>query len=268
MNKFLNVIRKIALLVCIAVFIYSSTKLCMIFMEYKKGSNAYDNAKQAVDVVVNKTDDSNHKNIVPVSATEKPKKEATPRAELKVDWSKFPDNVIGWIKMEDNKIVDYPVIQSQDNDYYLTHLYDGTYVKAGSIFVDYRNDGFNNRHVIVYGHNMKDGSMFSSVKKYRDQEYADKHRFIYVATPEGGTDCYYVYSCFITDANGDAYKLEYTDEEWREWLKWTQKESVISNNIEIPEDSQILTLSTCMSRGIETERCVINAVKVKNEISK
>ena len=80
--------------------------------------------------------------------------------------------------------------QAEDNDYYLRHLYDGTYNKAGCLFADYENKkDFSDRNTIIYGHNMRDGSMFASLNEYKEQSYYDSHPQMYLVTPDGGYLC-------------------------------------------------------------------------------
>ena len=255
--------------ICLCVFLFSSIELFNIYKEYKQGTDIYQEASTNVSLDEDGNLDPN--NVISNEEIEdNPQYEIKEVVSLDVDWNKFNDKVIGWISMKNNDVVNYPIIQSYDNEYYLHHLYDGTYNSAGSIFVDYRNDGFENKHTIIYGHNMKNGSMFSSIKKYQNQEYADEHRYIYIATPDGITRTFYIYSCHITDALGEkngfnAYTITFNGDEWDNWIKETQNKSLIKSDIEIPTNCNIITLSTCMSRGVETERCVIHAVEISNK---
>ena len=262
-------IRYILFVICLIIFLFSGYQLLGIYFEYKEGIDVYNEASN--NVYLEK--DKNVTLIPTIVENEKSSKNLDKKNKeiisLDVDWSKFNETVIGWIKIENNEIINYPIIQSKDNEYYLHHLYDGTYNSSGSIFVDYRNDGFDNRHVIIYGHNMKDGTMFNSIKQYQNQEYANKHRYIYIATPNGKTRVFYVYSCHLTDALGysdgfSAYQVCFDGEEWNDWINKSVKRSLITSDIEIPEKGNIITLSTCMSRGIDTERCVIHAIEIEN----
>ena len=263
-------IKNLIFVFCLLIFLYSGYQLVNIFLEYKAGTDAYEELASKVSTV--KSDAELIPEVVEPETVSGEKYEIKEIISIDVDWSSYSKNeaVIGWIQVEGNDIINYPVVQSTDNDYYLTHLPDGTANGAGSIFVDYRNEGFGNRHVILYGHNMKNGSMFSSIKKYQNQEYADEHRYVYIATPDGRTRVFYVYSCHLTDALGEsdgfnAYQVSFDGDEWHEWISKTQEKSLISSEIEIPEKCNIITLSTCMSRGVETERCVIHAVEVSNQ---
>lgn len=259
--------RYVMFTICLCVFVFSSYKLFQIYQEYKEGTDTYQEASDNVSLEEQGTLDPNE-----IVDTKEPPKEYETKevVSLNVDWNKFNNKVIGWISIKDNDVVNYPIIQSYDNEYYLHHLYNDTYNSAGSIFVDYRNDGLENKHTIIYGHNMKNGSMFSSIKKYQSQYYADEHRYIYIATPNGVTRTFYVYSCHLTDALGEdngfnAYTISFNGDEWKNWIKETEKKSLIKSDIEIPENCNIITLSTCMSRGVQTERCVIHAIEVSNK---
>ncbi len=88
---------------------------------------------------------------------------------------KINKDAVGWIKINDTKI-DYPVMQSSNNQDYLNKSYNGEYNYAGSIFLDYRNDSkFNDSYNILYGHNLSVGGMFSDIEKYEDQNYFNSH---------------------------------------------------------------------------------------------
>ena len=258
-------VKKFLFIICLIVFLYSGYNLFSIYQEYKQGTDTYDEI--AENIVVEKNDTQE---IEPKIDDENNIKKDKEIISLNVDWTQFDTSkVIGWIKIDNNDVVNYPIIQSIDNTYYLHHLYNDKYNSSGSIFVDYRNDGLNNKHTIIYGHNMKNGSMFSSIKKYQNEEYANEHRYIYIATPNGDTRVFYVYSCHLTDALGEkdgfnAYQISFDGDEWQEWINKTKEKSLITSDIEIPNKCNILTLSTCMSRGNQTERCVIHAVEIEN----
>jgi len=106
--------------------------------------------------------------------------------DLSFNWDALramnPD-IVGWIIIPGTNI-NYPIVQGQDNQHYLYHLFDSTSSGTGAIFADYQNvptlDGENN---IIYGHNMLDGSMFSDIYLYSHQDFFDDHRVVYLCTP-------------------------------------------------------------------------------------
>lgn len=92
--------------------------------------------------------------------------------------------VVGWIYCEGTGI-NYPVMQGENNDYYLTHSYDGAYNVSGSIFVEAENRaGFADRNTIIYGHNMKNDSMFAHLDNWAEPGYYEEHPVIWLLTPE------------------------------------------------------------------------------------
>lgn len=92
---------------------------------------------------------------------------------LETKFSNYSDNVIGWIEIFDTSI-SYPIVKTNDNKSYLNKNYLGEYSVSGSIFMDYRNDITDN-YIIIYGHNLKNGGMFSDIRNYNDKEYFDNH---------------------------------------------------------------------------------------------
>ena len=252
----------------VAFIVILAFTISIVNKNYIVGAKAYTKAKSNVSIVKNDTIDKK-----PTKEKKDVKETYEDIVKLNVDWSKFDTSkVIGWIKIENDDTINYPIVQSKDNEYYTHHLYDDTESNQGAIFVDYRNEGFGNRHTLIYGHNMKNGSMFNHIKKYQSEEYANEHRYIYIAIPNGDTRVFYVYSCHLTNALGEkdgfnAYQVSFNgDEEWHKWVKKTQERSLITSNIELPNNGcNILTLSTCMSRGDKNERCVIHAIEVSNK---
>ena len=115
----------------------------------------------------------------------------------------YPD-AIGWLYIP-NTNISYPVTQGKDNEYYLSHAYDGSSFSAGAIFLDYRCENrFMNPVNILYGHSMKNGTMFAGVLNFADSSYFESHRYGWLATPE---TVYRIdfFSCAKTDCNDKLY---------------------------------------------------------------
>lgn len=93
-------------------------------------------------------------------------------------------DIVGWIRIPDTAI-DYPIVQCEDNDKYLTTGFEGETNRAGAIFLDFESDSdFRGRNSVIYGHNMKNGTMFKDIVKYKDKDYFEAHRTILLYTPE------------------------------------------------------------------------------------
>lgn len=139
----------------------------------------------------------------------------------------YPD-AIGWLYIPDTAI-NYPIMQSGDNDFYLHHGYKGSYLKAGSIFLDYRCENrFMNPVNIVYGHNMRNGSMFAGVLNFADPAYFDNHRYGWLSTPE---TVYRIdfFSCAKADMDDELYDGSTPIDEW---IAHLYDVSVVTENLD------------------------------------
>ena len=151
------------------------------------------------------------------------------------------DNSVGWICIPETKI-NYPVMYSGDNDFYLHRAVDGSYLRVGSIFLDYRcNSDFASRINILYAHNMSDGSMFADVIKFIDSSYFDSHNYGWLSTPNA------VYKIdFFSVSQPENYDDFYdVNSDVNLWLYNLRANSFIWRNIGISEDDQFISLSTC-----------------------
>ena len=129
-----------------------------------------------------------------------------------------PD-IVAWVTIEGTNI-HYPVVQGPDNDYYLDHLFDGRESGVGSIFMDYRNaPDLSGRNTVLYGHNLKDGTMLNQITNYNDQSFYEQHPRALLMTPEKNYMIEFV-AGYITDPNGPAWKMEFaSDWEFSLWLE-------------------------------------------------
>lgn len=151
------------------------------------------------------------------------------------------DNSIGWINIPETKI-DYPVMYSGDNDFYLHRAVDGSYLRVGLIFLDFRcNADFMGKINILYGHNMSDGSMFADVMKFIDSGYFDTHNYGWLTTPNA------VYKIdFFSLSQPENYDEFYdVNSDVNLWLDSLREHSFIWRDIGISEDDKFISLSTC-----------------------
>lgn len=216
-----------------AVFIFSAYKLWTIFSEYKAGEDVYD---QVTDTVISKP-----------SGTEQieEKRENVP---IQVDFDALREvnpDVIGWLYSEDT-VINYPVVQGDDNEYYLHHLINGEYNGSGTIFVDVNNSpDLTDDNTIIYGHHMKNGSMFKSIVGYRKQEYYDAHPVMYFLTPERDYRIE-LFAGYTTPADSDTYTFVFANKEsFMSYISECISQSDFSSNTEVTENDRIITLSTC-----------------------
>lgn len=154
-------------------------------------------------------------------------------------------DVTAWITAE-GSVVDYPVVQGKDNEYYLNHLFTRAPNKLGSLFVDYRTPGdFTARNTIIYGHNMKDGSMFSSLTKYKDQEYFEAHPHMKLYTPDGAYTIEF-FAGIVADGDYEFIRYQFTDnEDFMAYTTELREASTFQAEVDIEANDRIVALCTC-----------------------
>ena len=169
-----------------------------------------------------------------------------------VDWNALKNvnpDVQGWLYQK-GTVINYPVVQGTDNDTYLHTRFDKQWSGGGTLFVDCRLEkdfkGFNS---IIYGHHMKDGSMFRSIRGYTKEDgYYDKHKTLELATPHGNYHLV-VFSAFITKATDeDTYKMTYDEAEKQAYIDraWERSELPITrDSVDVTKNDRLVTLSTC-----------------------
>lgn len=165
----------------------------------------------------------------------------------------------GWIKIPET-LMDYPVLRGTDNEFYLNKdIYKNT-SDAGAIFMDYRNLGqFNDQHTIIYGHYLKNGTMFGGLHDYKEETYFNTHDKIKISGLYG-EKTYTIFSAYIVSA--DDYKLEinFEGEDYKNYLQTLSSYSMHKKNLIFNEDKALLTLATC-SYETENGRMIIHAIE-------
>ena len=239
MKKKSKILITLIQIVLIAVIIFSGIKIIEWIKSNKKNKDIMSEIKE--NVVINNEMDSNNE-------------------EYKIDFAKLKQknsDAIAWIKVNGTDI-DFPVVKGTDNSYYLTHNFDKEKNKAGWIFADYRNkfDG-TDKNIIIYGHNMKNGSMFASLKDVIKEEWYNNENNKYIALITENENCkYQVFSVYQIET--EEYYLQTNFKEFVEKIKGRSKKDF---NVDIKETDSILTLSTCADNT--KYRVVLHAVKVK-----
>ena len=253
-DKFLKLIRVI-LVIVIAV--------CLGILG-RRGYDYYKNYKnnQHIASVMKevKANDKSGKKIKIETFADKEKK----FMEILKKFQKENQDVIGFIEIPETNIA-YPILQAKDNNYYLRQSLDLKYDIAGSIFMDYMNDSkFNDANSVIYGHYVQGmETMFSALKKFRDQDFATKNRKIYITTNEGLRE-YEIFSVFTTPSEYDYRTLDFEDmgQKLEYFKKLRDKSDVSLKNREFKEDDTIITLSTCQY-DYEDERLAVHALRVR-----
>lgn len=270
-----KVINTICLVVGIVLIIFSVIQLLRIFGNYRKSNALYDNLEQEY-VVKNE----------PVE--EETEKEVLWYEMAQVDFDALlakNSDVCGWIFFE-NEDISYPVLHAADNNTYLRTTLDMEPATAGSIFVEaLNNPDFNDYHTIIYGHNMRNLSMFGKLKFYEQKKnYYDEHQYFQIVTPDKiyryqifayeqvpeDSDIYTVYEgndggygqlltkiASISEIPVQLAEVQVEDSQAED----SQTEDLQENAICVTEQDRIITLSTCVT-GRKSSRFLVHAVLV------
>ena len=178
-----------------------------------------------------------------------------------------PD-VVGWLFIPGSK-VNYPIVQGDDNQYYLEHTWDNRKNNAGSIFLENTNaPDLTDHRSILYGHNMADMSMFAILHYYANIYYAQAYPYVYMVTDEGVLR-YEIYSTYKAEVDSKTYALDLDARIMASFIKMTLDESELDLGIVPAATDRILTLSTCTgsyeTRRVVHARLVMEEVEIKND---
>lgn len=180
------------------------------------------------------------------------------KAPIIVDFETLKEanpDIIGWIYWE-NTCVHYPIVQSEDNDYYLHRLFDGTWSFSGTPFADYRHNGdFSDFQTTVYGHNMKNGTMFAPLTGYQSQEFYEENPVMWLLTP-GGDYKVELVAGLLTDDKGIARLSTVDQTQATEFLTEIRNASTFRSSVEVTENDRYIMLSTC-HYGFENARYAV-----------
>ena len=180
------------------------------------------------------------------------------------------EDIYAWIYIP-NTHVDYPIFQDPvDNTYYLTHNVDGSEGYPGCIYTEnYNSKDFSDPHTVIYGHNMRDTTMFSDLHLYEDQAFFDNNRYVFIYTEDGQTLVYKIFAAYQTNNSHQLLNFDFSDPHTLlEYLQNTplrmQEPYIYDDTTEFSEDDQILTLSTCVIQERQFHlRYLVQALRVK-----
>ena len=240
------ILNLILYIILLSILIYSGIK---IFKWYKDKTNNNKIAEQIKSTVIveEKNEDEN-------------------KDEYTVDFNKLKEQnneTIAWLKVN-NTNVEYPVVKGTNNSFYLNHSFDKSSNSAGWIFADCRNKFDNtDKNIVIYGHNMRDGSMFGSMLNILNSKWYENEENTNITLYTENEKCIYkVFSVYKIE-NEDYYiKTEFKNgNEFEGFIKNLKKRSIKDFNVDVSKDDNILTLSTCANNN--KYRVVLHAKKVK-----
>lgn len=173
-----------------------------------------------------------------------------------------PD-VVGWLKVNGTNI-NYPFVQSSDNDYYLTHSFNKSYNGGGWVFLDYRNNGTNNKNTIIYAHGRSDKTMFGTLKNVLNNGWLNNtNNYVIKISTETENSLWQIFSVYRIPTTSDYLQTNFNDEtEYQNFLDMIKDRSSHNFDTNVASTDNILTLSTCYNNS---DKMVVHAKLIKKE---
>ena len=229
-----------------ALFSFSVYKIITVLNDYSASDEEYGNLKNNTvkQEWISYSDDENVKELLEVDYTELKKRNS---------------DYCGWLEIPNSDYISYPLMQAADNEYYLHRTFEKKNLFAGAIFMDYRNSNdFNDNVTFIYGHSMKNKSMFGTLKYYQNYSYYKEHQYVYVYL-EKETRVYKVFSFLETEVDSKVYAFsKLNQKETADYCRLLKENSIYDTGTEANGDMPILCLSTCNGSG--NRRWVLCAV--------
>ena len=254
-----NLCLLIFFLVMLIVFLFSLIKVIMWIIDnnntndiIKKVANTYEINEKSYDneVIINKNEKDIYFDYMKLKF-------------IDVDINKlktFNPDTIGFIKVMGTNI-NYPFVQSTDNDYYLNRSYDKTYNNAGWIFLDYRNNEFNDKNTIIYGHGRINGTMFGSLKDTLKSSWQNnKDNYIIKISTEKENSIWQIFSVYKIATTSDYLQTTFSDNEFESFINLIKGRSSYNFETNVTNEDKVLTLSTCYN---DNDKMVVHAKLIK-----
>ena len=249
-----EIIRKTMLIVCICLTVVFALQLAVIVVDYIEARKSSANILEGISGIT-KPSDANGVGSSPITGEIIPEVDESEYSEYFSLWLKniremqerFPD-FVGYIEIANLDIL-YPIMQTDDNVYYLDHLIDGTKNQSGEIFMDYRNNSselMDNQNIVLYGHNMGDGTKFHNLTKLRKEEnyYNSPINII----TEKGIFTFTVFSFYKTEGNAQFTPISFDyPSNFGMFCVGEQNKSMYKSEFKFTGKEVILTLSTCVN---------------------
>ena len=253
-KKFLKVLRIVAIIACLCVIVYEGVHIYLDQKEYDVADDEYDIIRQEMLKWPGAEDEASVVEYPLIQIDFEGLKEINPDF---VAWIYFPCLDIS-----------YPVVQEKEVDEYIHLTFDGTVNKSGCIFEDVLSDPeFRGMHDIVFGHNMRDTSMFGKLKylyQKKDEDLLASNPYVYVYTEDYVFE-YRVFGYYLTRVGSEAYKVVNTSETYDDFIDYIKYHSAYPRPAEadFADRPSLLTLSTCSGASGSGKRFVVHTYKTR-----
>lgn len=262
--KWKNVILFILLIIFMIVLCISSFNIVKWLIESKKSNNEIQELQNntTIEIIENADNTDIIENDVP---EDNPYWDYIKMDLIDVDFKDLKNtnsDTVGWIQVNGTNI-NYPFVQSKNNEYYLNHSFNKSYNDAGWVFMDYRNNSLNlDKNTIIYAHGRRDNTMFGTLKNILSNNWINNtYNYVVKIATETENNLYQVFSVYNIPETSDYLQIDFdTDEEFKVFAKMLIERSEYNFNTTVNGNDKIITLSTCYNM---TNRIVLHAKLIK-----
>lgn len=257
----------VLLAVLIGIAVVSGLKLHRYYADYSKDRDLYQELRNEVMII--EAEETKAEQATRKEKTEEYWEKETFRYRRKhrkhslkepltIDWEKLKiinEDIIGWVYFTGLPQISYPILQAEDNDYYVHRTFNlsDDSSKAGSIFMDYRmKSDFSSPYSVIYGHNVRDGSMLSDLILLKDQKLYDEKPYFWILTPDGNYR-YQIFTIFQCHRSADVFQENFDTwgTDFSDWQASLKSRNIMQGNLELPENSHIIAFSTCVPNSYD-----------------
>lgn len=231
-----------AVLLLSAILLFSAYKLVRILKGYRQSEESYRALSDAAVAAVSPAPSA------PPDTTDAPETPAPPEVPITVDWESLKEvnrDIVAWLYC-DGTPINYPIVQTGDNEYYLTRGFDRKKNAAGALFLDCRNNSkAADENLIVYGHRMKDDSMLGTIPQYAEQSYYAEHPTMYLLTPARSYRVE-VFACRTVHSEEKYFETAFKSaDDFQRYLNKALEQSYWQPGFPVRANGPTLTLATC-----------------------
>lgn len=265
------------ILVLIGGMIFAGWQLGSILLNYQRDRSAYDQLASSALISLAEPEDDRTVNSStaaqnqedPLLFVEEPEEVTPSEIPFSVDWdylASVNSDIVGWLYCPDT-VINYPVVQNESHEYYLNHGFEGQTNSSGTLFAD-RNSvaGVTQSHLIIYGHNMKDNSMFGTLRNYTERNYFEEHPVFYYLTPEGSYRVELICSMTVESVLSNFPTYFSSTAEHQNYLDRITSGAYWVNSDPVSTNYQLMTFSTCTyGSGYNDARLLVHGVMIPIE---
>ena len=257
-RKRMQTILMVLLFIAITVAGYFGFRLWRYYQEYQNDQELYSDLQEAVLQINDEQEPPTEEFVSESNVKRQHIRKQKGQVPFEVNWEKLKEineDIIGWVYFTGLPQISYPILQADDNEYYVHRTYDlsSDISKAGSIFMDYRMaDDFSSPYSIIYGHNVRDGSMLSDLALLKDQNLYNAEPYFWILTPNGNY-LYQIFSVFQCHRSADVFQrsFECWGEDFSKWQSELKLRNSMQGDVKLKEYGHIVVFSTCVPNSFD-----------------